>query len=335
MRGRGWAVNARMLQFALTVVALPACRAQPATPSEGAHNVAGPSSQDSGEGGSGDWHEWRMLDGTDQNWVVCGILLDSSLKCIAMGEEAMALGPDLDALLDWPQGEFQFVSTGWTHACAISLGGVVECWGDGPAAVAPAGLEGFAAVDCGPDYSCAYGPDQATQCWGNPSGSPLPTTVPMVDVQTTFASRCGIGVDGVGRCWGEGDWLGELPLLETIDGGLEGVCGTRVEGGAWCDGTAYMPGSPPELEDVPLLVVIVTYYEACALLPGGDVFCWGREPYFNRPTDAGGFRSLTSTGFGVCGVNFENEAHCWGWNLYADELSRAPDDDEEPHRWRL
>jgi alpha-tubulin suppressor-like RCC1 family protein len=63
------------------------------------------------------------------------------------------------------------VSTEASHYCALTRGGVVECWGDdryGQAAAETRAPDGLAFVDlaAGAYYTCALASDGTVRCWG-------------------------------------------------------------------------------------------------------------------------------------------------------------------------
>ena len=126
-------------------------------------------------------------------------------------------------------GKVASISVGNNHACAVSVSGGLECWGNsdrgqlgngsktGFAPVAVSGLSAnVAAVAAGLDNSCAILTSGAAKCWGrNEHGqlgngtkadSPVPADVSGLSANVaTMASglhSCAVLTTGAVKCWG-------------------------------------------------------------------------------------------------------------------------------------
>ncbi|MCB0962893.1 MAG: DUF4214 domain-containing protein [Acidimicrobiales bacterium] len=162
------------------------------------------------------------------------------------------------------------VAVGSEHACAVTGGGVVACWGRGlhgvlgqndtadqpaPVAVKVAGtpLEGAQVVDVDVDanQSCALTLDSRVACWGA-GPAPYPITElgtaasPLAGRQIAELRRqgrtCARTVDGRSACW-SGGWTspptGGIALTGTVadlSSGSQHTCATTTSGQATCWG---------------------------------------------------------------------------------------------------
>jgi alpha-tubulin suppressor-like RCC1 family protein len=124
------------------------------------------------------------------------------------------------------------ISTGEAHACALTTGGAVKCWGDNEFGQvgdntdidrkAPVNLttlaSGVASISLGYDHSCAVTTGGGAKCWGdNAIGAVgtgtttsrflLPTdvsglTTGVATVEGGVSHTCAITTANVARCWG-------------------------------------------------------------------------------------------------------------------------------------
>ncbi|KAL3503881.1 hypothetical protein ACH5RR_033722 [Cinchona calisaya] len=107
---------------------------------------------------------------------VCGLLKSGKIQC---------LGSYTNVTGHVPVGNFSVVSAGFRHACAISMNGSMECWGD-MVGVKPPGE--FRSIALGENRSCALRANWTVACWGENDFS-LPVSLQ----QTNFISLEGKG----------------------------------------------------------------------------------------------------------------------------------------------
>jgi len=236
-------------------------------------------------------------------------------------------------------GAWVDVGVGILHTCALTDGGEAWCWGDNsvgelgngddsamPSAVpvrveAPAGTV-FTALSVGGLHTCALTAAGTAWCWGaNDSGqladdSFINQAAPVEVPDVAFSSlglglnhSCGVSTAGGVYCWGQ-NFEGQLG-----DGTQEGrTAPTPVSG--TLSATAVSAGVS----------------HSCALAPDGRVFCWGSGisgrlgtgTEVPQPTPAEvtsgdlRFASLDVGAEHSCAIGTDNEAYCWGTNVFGE-----------------
>ncbi len=187
------------------------------------------------------------------------------------------------------------ITAGGNHACALTSLSQVICWGynstgqlgDGtstsrllPVLAHPGSLLGaeIVSIDAGEQHTCALTSAGALSCWGSNeygqvgdgasqnrlepvavSGGALGGMV-IVDVEAASVHTCARTSDSLVACWGFNTY---------------GYVG---------DGTTVMRRTPTAVlpgafsGDSPL-AVSATWYNSCALVDSGDVYCWGINNY--------------------------------------------------------
>ncbi|HEX5386404.1 MAG TPA: Ig-like domain-containing protein [Gemmatimonadales bacterium] len=248
------------------------------------------------------------------------------------------------AAVSLPPGvQFDSVSAGADHACALSAQGGVWCWGtntfgqlgDGTLinsgtpvlARTPAGLE-FVAVSAGAEFTCALATTHVAYCWGlNDSGqlgnatnvatnTPNPTPLevgggPFASLGATQGHVCAVGdnSNSLAFCWGS-NLTGEL--------GRGGSAGTGD----------FVPA--PVLGSSPYATVAGGFGFSCGIQTGGGAFCWGSNgagelgtstPFttqtFPVAVDGGHTFTQLSTGQALaCGVSTSGAGFCWGSDAF-------------------
>ena len=129
------------------------------------------------------------------------------------------------------------ISTGYSHACAVTDTGAVKCWGSNgwgqlgnnsaPGDHVPVDVVGLASgvvsVSAGELHTCVVMLSGAVKCWGytasgqlgngtptSPWSSPVPVDVEglsagVVSVSAGFDHTCAITAAGAVKCWGSND----------------------------------------------------------------------------------------------------------------------------------
>ena len=229
------------------------------------------------------------------------------------------------------------VAAGAYHACALTTGGGVQCWGlnssgqlGGAAGtissvpVAVSGLaSGVAAIAAGGFHTCALTTGGGVQCWGfNENGQlgndtttdssvPVAVTGASSDVEAIAAGAyhsCALTTGGGALCWGLND-SGQLGNDTTTDSHVP-VAVT----GASSDVEAIAAGA----------------YHSCRLSASGDAGCWGSNgsgqlgngttTNSSIPVAVSGLASgvvvIATGGFHTCALTTGGGVRCWGSNIY-------------------
>ncbi|MEN9849101.1 MAG: hypothetical protein RL368_1841 [Pseudomonadota bacterium] len=182
------------------------------------------------------------------------------------------------------------ITAGASHACALTTGGGVKCWGDNgfgqlgnstsvesDTTVNVTGLtSGVTAITAGEYHTCALTTNGAVKCWGY-------NDVGQLGNNSTTRSNSSVPVDVVGLSKG----------VKAIYAGSYHTCALPDSGGVKCWGAfKYSNSSNPTPVDVTGLDGSVTALsgglgQTCALTTNGNVECWGNRVGLER--DANGF----------------------------------------------
>jgi alpha-tubulin suppressor-like RCC1 family protein len=192
------------------------------------------------------------------------------------------------------------IGTGSSYSCALLSGGTVQCWGengnaslgngtttDSSVPVTVSGVTGASALAVGSFTACAIVSGGAIKCWGDNRGGKLgngsttgpqtclgsnPCSTSPVDVvglsrpATAIAAQafanCALLSDGTVQCWGRNDG-GQL--------GIGTETGPQTCGSVACSSTAVAVKGLAG----PVTAIAAGGDNACAILSGGTVQCWG------------------------------------------------------------
>jgi alpha-tubulin suppressor-like RCC1 family protein len=229
------------------------------------------------------------------------------------------------------------ITAGHYHACALTVGGGVKCWGyngygqlgDGTTThrttpVDVSGLtSGVDAIAAGEYHTCALTVGGGVKCWGRNNngqlgdGTTTDRTTP-VDVSGLTSGveamavgryhTCALTLGGGVKCWGDNGW-GQLG-----------------------DGTWTQRTTPVDVSGLTSGVdaIAAGYYHTCALTADGGVKCWGRNSYGQlgdgtwtqrtTPVDVSGLTSgveaIAAGGYHTCALTVGGGVQCWGYNEY-------------------
>lgn len=241
------------------------------------------------------------------------------------------------------------VAAGASHTCAILSTGAVRCWGDNESGQLGAlvGVQPFVG-DAANETPRSLADNQVT--FGQRAdGRPLRA----VQVSAGGAHTCALSSDGAVRCWGAND-AGQLAPTSAdgnialpraavqIDVGGAHACAVLEGGGLTCWGNnelgqlGFGNRDPVPNGVLPLVGSLTSVSEVvagsgftCALVAGGDVFCWGNPTLGalgtgnTAPQDAPPFQDVNvgadvlalGAGSGsVCAVIEGGFVRCWGDN---------------------
>lgn len=271
-------------------------------------------------------------------WQACARLANSEIRCWGNGD-AGQLGNGVPpnraiatAVENLP-GAAAAIAPGEHHACALTDGGAITCWGinyggelgDGSMEystqpVPVVGMQsGVVSVATGSNHSCAITQGNGAYCWGsNFSGQvgdgtyanrPEPAAVWNMGANAAALAlgsvhSCALTVDGGVKCWG-GNFVGQLGN-GTLDSRPLPVQVSGMESG--------------------IAAIDVGLSHSCALTNSGGVKCWGQNgrgelgdgTTVNRttPTDVQGLEAgvtaIAAGGQGTCALMAAGAVKCWG-----------------------
>jgi len=215
------------------------------------------------------------------------------------------------------------IASAATHTCAITVDRQLWCWGmnyqgvlgdgteeDRPTPAPVGGIDDVREIAVGGSHSCAIRGDESLWCWGSNAFGQLavgsvgpPETRPVHLVGNYGLTGMSLGEyhgcalrDGAPRCWGLND-----------------------------EGEVGPVGQPTPVE---VLVDVQDFsagnHGACAVLPGGQVWCWGAFDYGEQrgiwdptPTPKLGLPPAKSVAAGAthaCIAAIDGSVWCWGGN---------------------
>lgn len=207
----------------------------------------------------------------------------------------------------WNEIKFVSMSTGSSHACALTADGTAYCWGsnvrgtlgdetfvDRPVPVAVTGGLKFTSIAGGHDHTCALTAAGVAYCWGGVNYGPRPTQVtggpPFVSISAGYNVACGIDAAGKVYCWGSNDML--VDRLGTGDhiGSL----------------------TPRPIASSETFTSISSYFwTTCGVTTKNEVWCWGLSPV--KRSGSVSFKSVVVGKDHYCGLSVSNVAYCWGF----------------------
>ena len=177
------------------------------------------------------------------------------------------------------------------------------------------------------EAACAVSLTGAVNCWGNQSDivSGIPDDLgTAVSVAVSWRSACALINDGTVRCWGNGEYNsiavpdGLTDVVEIAEGGYHG-CALKSDGTVVCwgfngndRGNGGQATVPAGLTGV--AHIVVGERSTCAVLTSGAVNCWGDS--YAPPSDLGPVVSVSPSGWDTCAVLIDNTVRCWGENAW-------------------
>lgn len=230
------------------------------------------------------------------------------------------------------------------------------------------GNVGFVSVGAGAEHTCGVMTDGAAYCWGSEAGGRLGSShlggvgsvwVPVaVSGDLVFAAlsvgphhSCGVAVDGVSYCWGEGGsgqlgnestsnsllpvpvWGGGL-VFKAVSAGGHHTCAVTKDSAAYCWGLGFRLGdgsTATALTPVPVsgglafTEVSAGGHHTCGVTTDGVAYCWGLGQFGQlgngstanslvpMPVSGGlAFAAVSAGADHTCGVTKDGAMYCWG-----------------------
>ena len=256
------------------------------------------------------------------------------------------------SVADSPDGTYEAVTAGDTHACALSTDGAIACWGGNDYGQSDAPDGTYEAVAAGGDHTCALRTDGTIACWGgNDSGQSDAPSGSYEAVTASFGYSCALRNDGRIACW-SGSERAEAPggTYETVTAGRRNNCALSSDDAIVCWGRDAYDGPDGSYEDISadwdyscavrIDAAVVcwgrrrgaegrrTYppagtYEAvsvgwdhtCALRRDSTVVCWGRNAFGQSDVPAGAYKAVAAGVGYTCALRTDSTVACWGGDL--------------------
>jgi alpha-tubulin suppressor-like RCC1 family protein len=253
------------------------------------------------------------------------------------------------------------ITVGGGSACALLLGGSVECWGynvDGELGngtrfnqitpVPVVGLAGATAVSVGYFSACAVLSTGAVQCWGDNTSGELgigtatgPDECCMAGCPCSTTPVAVSGLDGatavsVGGC------SGSQSACAVLSGGTVACWGDNASGQLG-NGTTKDSPSPVAVTGLSGATAVsvglcnAVRTSACALLSDGTVQCWGDNTYGQlgdgsrtnsaTPVAVAGVTGAVAVSVGfdaACAILSDGTVDCWGDGSFILWANGAP-----------
>ena len=289
--------------------------------------------------------------------LVVALVATSGVACT----EATSPGRQFPVLDDVGQSDWQSVSVGGDHTCALKLNGNVYCWGSNqyyqlaqassdtlcgpemghygctrrPQLVDASGVK-FTAVSAGARHSCAITAGRDAYCWGANDAGQIggfsPTGPTLVRVQGSlgwtqisagYSHTCAVRTDGALYCWGAND-RGQLG-----NGGFSAN-----------DGLVRAQISSP------VATVSAGQQRTCARTTLGTVYCWGAiwqsrsggleltavQTTPKLVPNAPAMAWLSVGTFTTCGADVSGFGYCWEANPRGELGNGTQDGSTSPLR---
>ncbi len=214
------------------------------------------------------------------------------------------------------------ISRGWHQVCAITTGGLAECWTSGHDAMATGTLRvmrppdpspaRYVAISSDGDYGCAVTDAGDLHCWEsepNVAAPPDPAPGRYVSVSDGGHHTCALTEAGEVVCWGLNNFgQADAPTgrYTSLSSGELHSCALAETGEPVCWG---LYGRLPEAS---YAAVIAGGRSSCALTEAGEGICQGLEwGYVDDDPPPGRYASLSVGEFRACALTGAGEAICW------------------------
>ena len=249
---------------------------------------------------------------------------------------AAAESSEEEAIAESPR-EFVAISVSDTHACAITSGSELICWGSNEDGQLNLPEGEYSSVATARDYTCAISTDGVLTCSGLLTLSDE-NEHPWVSVHASIQFACAVNSEGAGACWprdtGLHDDTGQLDVpadqqFREIAGTTNTLaCGITTSDTIVCWGSwtgRAIPGSIPlDIPDGSFTDIAMGTIHACAVRTSGDLHCWGANPYGQTDAPSGRFTTVSAGWAHSCGLMTDGEMVCWGHDGNYDELFSYP-----------
>ena len=184
---------------------------------------------------------------------------------------------------------------------------------------------GAVKVDVGWDHACALLVSGQVECWGyhgfpgrrDSPASSSPAGDTYVDITAGRFKSCGVRSSGEGYCFDYSTGFGqrETPLPGSASSRLQSVS-YYSSGTCWLytDGSAGCNnwGSPDGLAEGPYRSLDAGYESVCGLGFDNKAHCWGPHGRMDTPDEE--FKFLSFGGYNACGIRMDGTLKCWQYD---------------------
>jgi hypothetical protein len=227
---------------------------------------------------------------------------------ITRGARLLCWGDDFLGQASPPAGTFVEVEAVGDRTCAIYASGAVACFGAPIGCTNPTPMGEFTGLAVAEHHACALGGDGELTCWGSDDfGESSPPAGPFAELAVGAGVSCAIRAgDGSAVCWGEASKSVELPGPWTsIDVDGELLCLVASDGRLRCGWS-----TAPTFEAPGPVAEISVCFDTQAVYwldESGNAF--SRTSTEPRP---GPYRQISTGPAGTCAVRADGSIDCWG-----------------------
>ena len=175
------------------------------------------------------------------------------------------------SVVDPPDGAYEAVTAGDSHACALRTDGAIACWGGNDSGQSDAPDGTYEAVAAGGDHTCALRTDGTIACWGgNDYGQSDAPSGTYEAVTASSGYSCALRNDGRIACWSSSGLI-EAPggTYETVTAGRGNNCALSSDDAIVCWGRNAYDGPDGSYEDISTgwgLQLRIAHRRRCRLL---------------------------------------------------------------------
>ena len=213
----------------------------------------------------------------------------------------------------------RFHSCGIDKRPGIEIGGTVKCWGhnDQGQASPPHGI--FVQVSSGHFHSCALTIEGVVKCWGSKeiNHSIEDNSEIFDDICSGEQHSCAIrSKDGTIKCWGRNDF-GELNVPSDkkfiqVSCGNGHTCGIMTNGEVECWGKSRYGESHPPLNTMFKQISVGPAHHACGITSNSEIKCWGNNNRGQSSPIEGQFKQVSAGARSTCAIHENLGLKCWG-----------------------